>query len=568
MKRTIIFLLVVLLFVSGCTLSGAPFGRGPSYADQNYFQGTQGLVISFLDQAPPRSVFEGSAFDVQLLVENKGAFDLVENHTARFTLTFDTAEIIKQGIDADDAIMPETTFANLYGKSPNYPEGDSMYIFNRDFNDYYTKRAIIFNAKQVQANFEQNTATVFATACYPYKTYFTDDVCVDKDPQGMDLRQKVCSARDYTYSNGQGAPVAITAVESNMVPRGSYILPQFVIHVEHKGRGIVSDFILNQQQCGEVTSDTVNTFQITARLGNDDLVCQPDIVRLRNGKAEIVCKLEENIIDMLGSNYNAPLQIELSYLYTETISKDITIQRTTPLNLHDDEIVDSDFCHPWELFIEESSGGTCVSACEYYARQKNTEFFRTIATNDSQNNPKAYDWPIIKQGVSSTELQDAWETLNCVYGTEADCRRNPSTCIIAQDLCLPGTFCGWPMCLENNQQPQARQFDKTDTSLAWYCVDGDDKGYDVQRTCGCAEIAYWTFVEKANFQLLVGEDKQPRCENLPDFKYEENPVEGDYDPLFKQVVFRTALPPYDSAETSICLKVVDKQGNAGYQRIN
>lgn len=572
MRKIIVLCLIALLFLSSCSLSGAPFGRGNSFREVNYFQGTEGLRVNFLEQAPPREVFEGSPLDVQLLVENKGAFDIFGNYTARFHITFDSLEMIKQSGSggSQPSIEPEITYLQIHGKSPTYPQGENYYLFSRD-NPFYNKESLNFNAKPIVANFEQNTATVYATTCYPYKTYFSDDVCIDTDPQNIDPRKKVCVAEDKSYSKGQGAPVAITAIETNMVPRGTYVLPQFVIHISHKGEGMVSDFILDDTVCGELTPDTINTFHIDARLGNDNLICYPEIVRFKNGEAESVCKLEQNSIDLASSNYLAPLSVELSYLYTETFSKDISIKRTRPLNLFEEKAINEDFCHSWEEFVpgEGSRGGKCVSACEYYASTRDVEAFRTIALEDPENNPLAYNWPILQQGASMQTLTTAWDSLNCVYGSEAICRQNPSSCIIATDLCQPGTFCGWPSCFDRNYNPEVERPELTDSFLSWSCRDrNDNPSLDPQQTCGCDSVAYWALVDKRTFQTIVGEGNPAKCEELPHSVYMEHEIQGTYNPVFKTMEFRTAPPLFDASNTALCLKVIDKQGNEGFQRFS
>ncbi|MCF7798681.1 hypothetical protein K9M74_02150 [Candidatus Woesearchaeota archaeon] len=573
MKRLLLLLLVLILFLASCT-SGPVFDRRSSFTQVDYFTGKEGLSISFLEQAPPDKVFEGAPLDVQLLVENKGSFDITDDYMASFHLTFDTLEMLRQTTSAQDSIKPVTTQLQIHGKSTAYPEGELYYLFSEDNEQYYDRyggSVVTFNAKPIVANFEKNQATFYATACYPYKTFFSDDVCIDTDPQNVDVRQKVCEAEDKSYSKGQGAPVAITAIETNMVPRGTYVLPQFVVHIEHYGDGIVSDFIIDTNgACKEITSTAVNTFKIDARLGNDSLACYPEVVRFRDGEAETVCKLETNSIDLVSTNYLSSLVIELSYLYTETISKDLIVERIRPLNLFEETEFTEDFCHSWEVFIPgvDRNKGKCISKCEAYAMQQNTQPFRDVALNDDLNNPQANTWPILQQGVSNQELASAWDTLNCVYGDESLCRQNPSTCILANDFCQPGTFCGWPTCFERNNKPRVEEITATDSFISWSCRDADDTiTLDPQQTCGCDTIAYWTFVEKRILQTLVN-GEIPGCEDIPDFKYAENEVEGSYDSNYKAMDFQIATPSYNSDETTICLKVVDKQGNAAYQRVN
>ena len=74
-----------------------------------------------------------------------------------------------------------------------------------------------------------------ATACYEYKTLASPEVCVDPGFYELTSEQKACQVQDFGLSGGQGAPVAVTFVNVDMV--GSKVV--FEIDVANVGGGRV-----------------------------------------------------------------------------------------------------------------------------------------------------------------------------------------------------------------------------------------------------------------------------------------------------------------------------------------
>lgn len=543
----VLFIVSVSIFLSGCSLSSH------HQQETNYFTGTSALVVDFLDQAPPDQVYEGSEFDVQLLVANKGAFSLQMQedgyeYEARLDLKYDTSKVsaltqnyVGTGLYAN----PDTI--QLYAKSYYFPQGEDAYFaLGR------------FLAKDVPGNFERNTVSFHASLCYPYKTYFSDHICVDTDPENLGRRDQICEAQDKTYSGGQGAPIAVTAVESVMVPRGAYVQPQFVIHLRHMGEGSFADFILEQdeqgrQGCGDVDYDDNNIISFTAKLGNDDLICTPSPVYFgSDGEAQVQCVLNEQSILASASNYETTLYVELSYLYSEKFTKQIDIKRVTSASgFLSDKDVDKWSCPPWQKFIQTGttttvSGssrveGYCEDLC-VYCRTNPTAAECVITDVDAQGTKKEIDLGF-----------------SCSYKSVADCEAAGDNCILQTGLCPYATYCGLPACLTKpggNSQPKITY--DADTSfdiLKFYCADADDM-YDQQRSCGCEEFAYYYVLEEGDSRS---------CQAIPIPEYAQLP-----NAFFNAAASRTEytlnlleLNNYGD----ICLAVEDKAGATSYQKV-
>ena len=161
-------------------------------------------------------------------------------------------------------------------------------------------------------------------------------MCIDTDIIGEVRGKKVCDIKDLTFSEGQGAPVAVTKIETRMLPDVDVnkVKPHFIIFIENKGNGEV----VNSKKLGAACSSSgleytdFNTLTISASLPQGDLKCSenvdpgPAAVRLREKEDMVRCTLEDGI-DIGRDAYTAPLKIELNYGYTFTISKDIIIEK-------------------------------------------------------------------------------------------------------------------------------------------------------------------------------------------------------------------------------------------------
>ena len=87
-RKSITVMLILLLFLLSFILSSCS-GGSPRIKDVNYFQGIQGVEIEFLDESPPSELYEDTPFNINVILENRGAFDLAEDKYAFLSLSFD-----------------------------------------------------------------------------------------------------------------------------------------------------------------------------------------------------------------------------------------------------------------------------------------------------------------------------------------------------------------------------------------------------------------------------------------------------------------------------------------------
>ncbi len=268
-------------------------------------------------------------------LQNKGAYDLVGGYLAlgleRDYLQFGSWNLEdKPQFSQIDVAGQRVTF-NLLGKSQLDPLGER------------TVASATVVPLPVDPLTEQHTTTVIVTACYPYSTEASAQICVDTDVYSMKATDKVCKPGTVTLSGGQGAPVAVTSVEERILSSGGeYVRPQFVIHVRNVGRGTV------------VRTDKVETACSSARLSDEDRAkffnsvaleelrfsefslsggnfeCVPMEIKLKDGEGFAKCTLKSELLSTSRDAYATSLFIRLRYGYFQTIAKDILLERLLP----------------------------------------------------------------------------------------------------------------------------------------------------------------------------------------------------------------------------------------------
>ncbi len=302
--------IVFLLVIAGCNGTA-----NKSITDEDVRKGVDGLAMAFTKNAPPDKVFEQSIFPIGIELKNKGASDVQKGF---LVLGFE-----KEYVDATAMEAKETL--DIKGKSIFNLNGDEEFI------------TLNAQAKKVGSQSETHPSTIFATACYPYRTILGASVCVDTDIFGKQLRKKACQAKDLQFDKGQGGPIAITKVEVRMLPDAdndpNKVVPHFIIYMENKGNGevVAEDKIEDVCSKKPLGFKDFNRITVRASLSDKELNCnlgetEKAESRLREKKAIARCTLKEGIPGDRDA-FASPLKIEAAYGYTFTISKDITIEK-------------------------------------------------------------------------------------------------------------------------------------------------------------------------------------------------------------------------------------------------
>ena len=328
----ILFFAIFLLMIAGCSSSSTK-----KTDDINIRTGFTGVDMEFLKGTPPAKMFEGDTFPVLIKVRNNGAYSIKKGQ-AILSLGVEKdyikkADLLAGGRITSSGDSSKAASFGLEGKSPINAIGD--------------EEVISYNlvAGKVDPQSETHTSTVIAALCYPYETVLTSNVCVDTDANNLRPAKKACNMQDLVFGNGQGAPVAVTKIEVNMLPvissgkeSADKINPQFLIYIENKDLGTVIRTESVKDFCVKSSTEhkNLNIIYVDAYLSNTKLRCQLDVkgspterghIKLKDKKDIIWCDLAEGV-PAAQDPYLSPLKVELSYGYTQSISANYAMQKT------------------------------------------------------------------------------------------------------------------------------------------------------------------------------------------------------------------------------------------------
>jgi len=348
----LIVLILCLSLLFGCVSSGNDVKR---------VTGKKGLEIEFLDSTPDE-VYEDSDFFTRLNIRNVGAYSIADESNPGFAaLTTD-----KFYLQYDAWTDFDRSFT-LTGVSNIYPRGDFTLL---DLPE--------FHVPILRGNIQNPKTEVFISVCYPYQTLFTDNVCVDFDVYDLDERAKVCHAEERIYSQGQGAPVAITKIVPVVRQDNNKVIPEYFITVENVGNGMVAMPKNETDTCDEIAKGQrdLGVINLRASLSNRTLNCVPSRLKLIDDEVEFRCSAINGIIGT--TNYFTSLTIILNYYYIESLSIEFDITRTM---IYDPSIFIRDAnCNDKEVgtpCFKDSRvcdvNGRCVDKCEFCTTHENSQ---------------------------------------------------------------------------------------------------------------------------------------------------------------------------------------------------
>lgn len=166
------------------------------------------------------------------------------------------------------------------------------------------------------------------TNCYLYATYFAEPICIDPSPE--ENVPKACTSRTIASKQGQGAPVAVTKVDTI----NTRTTAMFDITIENVGGGRVFNMgymsACSPYAPTRITSQYLNkVYLLDARIGDQQLKCNPDRgspIELLNGKRQITCSYKIDY-QTVRSAYSVPLVLEFGYGYEQTTRANTRIVR-------------------------------------------------------------------------------------------------------------------------------------------------------------------------------------------------------------------------------------------------
>lgn len=306
MKKIILIALLVL--VLGCQQ-----GEDRIY-ERDIYKGSEGVTMEFARDSPPDQVLQKQKFPVGFIIENKGASDVNESY-----ISLIVEDEFIDVLEWNDINTQTTKFGtvSLRGKDQANPEGEKKIA------------AIQMKSKELKDMVETQTSIISINLCYKYNTFFSESTCIDSNIFDDTDRMKSCEIETMT-SSGTGAPVAITEVKPQMLTHdSSTITPEYKITIENVADGQVINSGKTERAC---TSESFshkdfNDVEISvAQLSGYDMECEPNPVKLRDGKATSFCRLPGGVSVDAG-NYKTTINFQLRYGYTTNIADSFEIRK-------------------------------------------------------------------------------------------------------------------------------------------------------------------------------------------------------------------------------------------------
>lgn len=329
-----IIVVMVLLFICGCKVGKKEYT--PTITSKDIYSGKDGLVMGFLENAPPKEVFEKSVLPIGMRLDNKGAYDIKRGYLSiglekdYMELNQDSLKSINEKVNFGDS--EHITF-DLKGKNIEHPNGEHEIItFSADTKD--------LGLTDPQSEYHDTLVSI--TSCYEYQTRSVETVCIDTDVYGFKKREKPCEVKTLSL-NSQGAPVAVTEIESEMLSdkyNPSIIKPRFTITVKNLGNGEVIkkekvDDACSSQPMGREEWNNVNVKAYISTMDEKNkLDCDiinegkndDGVIILKQKEDSIKCVYEEGFDETKGA-FSSLVYIVLDYGYTETISREVKIKK-------------------------------------------------------------------------------------------------------------------------------------------------------------------------------------------------------------------------------------------------
>ena len=282
-KHVMVLCFVVLAFVVGCQSYGTQVNT------ENYQQGVEEVQARFIENLPPEEIYPNSRFMMVAEVINEMGYDIHNGYV----------KIV--GLDPKYVELYPTAqpFPLLRGKSFALPEGEKVLVEFQGMTNELTKR-------------DEHEEKYVLKMGYTSSVTFADTVCIN--PSFYQVYDGGCVVEPSKTYSGQGAPLAMAAMEEIITPGGGEAEFRFLLR--NRGEGYIGTIGLQSAQLGGKEMDC--EFQGKSVEGK--------IVTLSRKKQEAVLVCKAFLRDI--QSYTTTLSASFAYDYEWEEAQEITIVKT------------------------------------------------------------------------------------------------------------------------------------------------------------------------------------------------------------------------------------------------
>ncbi len=223
MRKIILFVLIVSLLLVSC---GGEERSSGEVAEIDYKQGSDGIQIEFLENLPPKTLFEESSSTIAARIVNVGAYDARSTEVTVIGLDQSKVEVLE---------AKKSTAPLMEGKSLENPAGDQE-ILN-----------FPIQVKQITDGADEEEMSYTVRANYLYTNELVDTVCINPSP--YNTFDSGCDAPQQKTYHGQGSPLAVTKVEQ-VTNTGSESELRFTFTLTNRGNGQAKSATFRQATLG------------------------------------------------------------------------------------------------------------------------------------------------------------------------------------------------------------------------------------------------------------------------------------------------------------------------------
>jgi len=301
-KLKVLIILLVLFFVTGqsCNL-----GQKKNDFESDDFTGTKGLVLNFVEGLPPKEIWKGVEFGLWVDVHNQGVNDVKSGRVCVSSLP---GSIFTKS----DSCLDLKAIAGRR----NFPGGEIQTYGEGSWDG--------FSLKDSYAVPVDSTYPISAKACYEYSTILSPLVCI-RDLR-MNEKEIICEAGEIKVPSSQGAPVSVSALKEDIVPRGNENELFFTLKIKNAGDGDVIKTGVKNDECRFIERKEKDIVKVEVELpGFGKGNCKNDgNAVLINGDGQVFCS---GIKVPKGESFSLPLNIKLTYGYLSHIKSEFTIKK-------------------------------------------------------------------------------------------------------------------------------------------------------------------------------------------------------------------------------------------------
>jgi len=294
-----IALILSFVLLIGCEEDSSPAGPSP------YIGGSQGLIVEFepmgVEEGGLYTIFEDESFPIQLLVKNKGEYDLKAGEATVNIYGIQLQEYsgVSSGVLSNTAKIEKVSELNDEG-------GEEIINFGQEAK---------YNREVPGTFYDVN---VFASFTYKYETYASvQKVCFKEN-----LRDdRVCDIEETKKLYSSGGPIQVESVRER--PAGAGLI-QLEFEVENNGGGKSTipgqEFSTQYNQIAYVLEPAAERDKWTCTSSGRE-----NQARLVDGKGTIKCRLRIPLEDEV--LYTKQIGLTLSYQYRDIIQETVRIKK-------------------------------------------------------------------------------------------------------------------------------------------------------------------------------------------------------------------------------------------------